>query len=278
MVHLTLPCMVQPSKGVLRDFEMCIARAKGPFGFRIENNDIGEAANGECAAAFQTEQSGGLGTQQTQHAAKGHLPLFMQPAQAQAERRFKTRNAVGRVLELDFLFVNGVGRMVGGNGVDDAVEDGLDHGIAIGGRTQRRIHLGIRVVLAHVFFGKKKVVRSDFAGNAQSVAPSLADGGQRCRGGGVGHVQVDTGIAQFGHQAYVALNQAGFCLARHAPQSELECGWTGVHAGALGEAGVFRVLNHAQANARRGRKRFAHDVVFENGIPVIRNGYTASGF
>ncbi len=96
-----------------------------PLSFGIEDYDVGKAADGEGAAAFEAEQRGGLRAEQAEDAAEGQLPLLVQPAQAEAEGCFKAGDAVGRVLELDFFLVRGVRRVVGGDGVDDAVEDAL---------------------------------------------------------------------------------------------------------------------------------------------------------
>ena len=94
-----------------------------------------------------------------------------------AERGFKAGDAVGRVLKLDFFFVGGVGRVVGGDGVNHAVENGLDHGVAVGRGAQGRIHFGVGVVETDVLFGQQEVVRRDFACDAQAVAARLAHGG-----------------------------------------------------------------------------------------------------
>ncbi len=222
MVQRTLPCIVQPSKGVLCDFDAPSRGAIGPLRFGIEDDHVGKAADGQRAAAFEAEQRGGLRAQQAQNAAEGQLPLLVQPAQAEAERGFKAGDAVGRVLELDFLFVRGMRRVVGGDGVDNAVEDAFDHGVAVGGRAQRRIHLGIGVVEADVLFGEQEVMRRDFAGDAQSVAARLAHGGHSRGGGGVRDVQMRARVAQLGDQADVALDEAGLGFGRHAAQAELE--------------------------------------------------------
>ena len=106
----------------------------------------------------------------------------MQPAQREAQRGLKAGDSVGSVLELDFLFVSRMGCVVGGNCVDDAVENAFDHGVAVSGGTQRRIHFGVCRVEAHVFLSEQEMMRSDFAGDAQSAAPRLADGSKRsCR-------------------------------------------------------------------------------------------------
>ncbi len=84
---------------------------------------------------------------------------------------------------------------------------------------------------------------------------------------------------ELGDEADVALDEAGFGFRRHAAQAELECE-TGpsIHAGALGHAGVFSVLDDAEAHARGGGEGFAHDAVFEDGLAVVGDGDGAGGF
>ena len=79
---------------------------------------------------------------------------MVQPTQAQAKSRLQANDSVWRALKLDFLLVHCVGRMIGGNRIDDPVEKSLDHGIAVSGRAQRRTHLGIGVVRADMFVGQ----------------------------------------------------------------------------------------------------------------------------
>ena len=155
--------------------------AISPLGLGIEDNRVGKAADGERAAAFQSQQGGRLRAEQAQHAAEGHAPLSVQPAQAKAERSFEADDAVGRVFEFNFLFVHGMRRVIGGNGIDHAIENGFDHGVAVGGGAQRRIHFGIGAVKAHVLFSEQEVMRRNLAGDAQAIAPRLADGGERRR-------------------------------------------------------------------------------------------------
>jgi hypothetical protein len=59
-------------------------------------------------------------------------------------------------------------------------------------------------------------------------------------------MQMGAGVAQLGHQANVALDHAD-SASGHAAQAQLERHRPGVHAGALGQARVFGVLDDAQA-------------------------------
>ena len=91
-------------------------------------------------------------------------------------------DAERRVIELDFFFVLRMGRVIGSDRVDHAVENAFDHRVAVGGRAQGRIHLGVRVVVSDVLLGEQKMMRRDLAGHAQAIAPRLAYGGES-RGG-----------------------------------------------------------------------------------------------
>ena len=59
-----------------------------------------------------------------------------------------------------------------------------------------------------MLFGEQEVVRRDLAGDAQSVAPRLADGGHRRGGRGMRDMQMGARIAQFGDEPDVAFNKA----------------------------------------------------------------------
>ena len=50
-----------------------------------------------------------------------------------------------------------------------------------------------------------------------------------------------------------------------------------VHAGALGHARVFGVLDDAEAHARGGGEGLAHHAVFEDGVAVVGDGHGAGG-
>ena len=201
----------------------------------------------------------------------------MQPAQAEPQCRLQASDAVGSVVELHFLLMHGVGRVVGSDHVHYAVQDGLDHGVAVGRRAQRRIHLGVGVVHAHVLVGEQEVVRSNLAGHAQPIAAGLAHGVQRGGRGGVGHVQVGADLAQLRDQPNVALHHAGFGLRRHSPQPQLEGDRPQIHAGALRQPRVFRMLDDGQTHARRSGQGLAHHAVFQNGVAVVAHSHSAGG-
>ncbi len=57
---------------------------------------------------------------------------------------------LGGALELDLLFVAGVGGVVGGDAVDGAVEEGGDDSLTVGLDAEGRVHLGVGVVVGVV--------------------------------------------------------------------------------------------------------------------------------
>src|SRR6185503_5134071 len=81
----------------------CLLGVVRPFGLGIEDNHVGEAADCQCASAFQAEQSGGLRAEKTQYAAQRKLPFLVKPAKTQAQCGLKARDSVGSVFKLDFL-------------------------------------------------------------------------------------------------------------------------------------------------------------------------------
>jgi hypothetical protein len=63
--------------------------------------------------------------------------------QAEGQRRLQAADAEGGVVELAQLVLDGVGRVVGGDGVDGAVQQAAQAGLGVGGRAQGRVDLGV---------------------------------------------------------------------------------------------------------------------------------------
>ena len=141
IVATTFPLKLQPSNGVFFDFERDCEASKVHFFFGIEDGDVGVRALRQSASAFQAEDLRGIRRQQLDNPRQRQLEVLMQNGDGDRQRGFQAGDAEGGALELDLLLVEGVRRVVGGDGVDGAVDDALDQGIAIGGRAQRRIHL-----------------------------------------------------------------------------------------------------------------------------------------
>ena len=71
-----------------------------------------------------------------------------EPIEAQRHGGLEPGDAERRMIELDVLLVVVVRRVVGGDDVDAAVGNALEHRIAVGGLAQRRVHLDVGVVRA----------------------------------------------------------------------------------------------------------------------------------
>ena len=69
-----------------------------------------------------------------------------QPIERNRNRRLEADDAERRAIELDVLLVGVMRRVIGGDDVDAAVGDALQHGVAVAGLAQRRVHLGVGVV------------------------------------------------------------------------------------------------------------------------------------
>jgi len=76
----------------------------------------------------------------------------MQHGHRQAQRCFQAGDAVGRAFEFLLLFVSRMGRVIGGNRVNGALDDALKHRLTVGLGAQGRIHLGMRVVFGDCLF------------------------------------------------------------------------------------------------------------------------------
>ena len=92
----------------------------------------------------------------------------------QRQRGLQARDAESSAFKLHFLFVRSMRSVVGCNRIHRAVRQRDHDRLAISRRTQRRIHLEIRVVLANVFVDQREVMRSDFASHAGFGALSRA--------------------------------------------------------------------------------------------------------
>ena len=55
--------------------------------------------------------------------------MLVQDGNSEGQRGFQAGDTKGGALELDFLLVEGVRRVVGGDGVDGAVENAFDQGL-----------------------------------------------------------------------------------------------------------------------------------------------------
>src|SRR3984957_19455424 len=78
--------------------------------------------------------------------------------------------------------------MIGGDGVDGAVDQAGDQSVSIGARSERRIHFVMGVV-ANVFVGERKMVRGNLTGDLQAIFLGEANVLESAGGGQVREVQ-----------------------------------------------------------------------------------------
>ena len=198
--------------------------------------------------------------------------LLVQDAQRETERGFNAGDAVGGAFELDFLFVQRVRRMIGGDAVDGAFEQGGDDGLAIGFRAQWRVHLGVGVEVADGCVGEREVMWRGLAGDVQAIGLGLADGSEGFSGRDMLHVQVRAEavvLEEFAHEMNVALDDRRLGVVGIAAQAEAEGDRAGVHDGAVREARVFGVLADGQVEVRGAAQRSLHHVGLEDGLAVV---------
>ena len=89
--------------------------------------------------------------------------------------------------------MSGMRSVIGGNGIDRTVGDRDQYGFTIGRRAQRRIHLVIAVIVAHVLVRQCEMMRRDFASDAHFRALAAAHTLQRVRCRKMSHVQAGIG-------------------------------------------------------------------------------------
>ena len=87
--------------------------------------------------------------------------------EADRDGRFEADDAERRAVELHHLLVGVVRRVVGGNDVHGAVDDAVEHGVAVGRFPQRRVHATGRVVSDDGCVREQEVMRRDFGGDAE---------------------------------------------------------------------------------------------------------------
>ena len=105
-----------------------------------------------------------------------------------------------------------MGRVVGGNGVDGAVAQAFDQGLAVLGAAQRGIHLEAAVLL-QVVFAQRQVVRARLAGHAHAAPLGFANQRHALGAGDVADVVAAAGLPG---EFQVAFDLAPFALGADA--------------------------------------------------------------
>jgi len=159
----------------------------------------------------QAEQACGSDGISIKEGAQSHSFAVVQLHEGEGEFGFEAGDPKGRVIELDFLFVIAMGRVIAAQDIDGAVGDGCEDGFTIGGGAQGRIHFEVRVVR-----GPRReicVIRARAEDGAAVLGPELLAAGDSGIGEGK---MMGTGLTGNGHSAF-------FCFAQqfHAAGQDL---------------------------------------------------------
>ena len=163
-------------------------------------------------------------------------------------------------------------RVVAGDGINGAVSQRRQHGFAVGGRTQRRIHFAIGVVRSDICIGQNKMMRRDLAGHPGTLAFAAPHRFERGGGGDMRHVQLP---ARLGSEFYIAFHDFRLRGGAHSPQSQAEGSGPRMHRSAGSGARVLGVLYHWQPQGRRRAQRLAHHVFFQNRFAIVGHRHCA---
>ena len=138
------------------------------------------------------------------------------------EGRLQSHHAHGALLQAPTLLLGAVGRMVGGDHVDSAVQNALNKGGSVLCTAERGIHLK-PCILLQVLVRQNEVVRGGFAGDVDASGLGLTNELHALLGGDVAHM---VGAANFLHQLQVTGNLTPLALGADAPMAVC----LGVHA------------------------------------------------
>ena len=165
-------------------------------------------------------------------------------------------------------------RVVGGERLQGSVHDGLHEGRAVRRRSQRRVHLVIRVAFFDVGVGERKVMGCEFAGNFQAACPRFADQPGAFLRGDVLDVDRAAGAAR---EIDVAADDLDLRLGRDARKFPMFGKFALVHDAALFHFPVLRVIHDRLVQRGRQRHRALHRLVGRHRGPVVRE-HARAGF
>ena len=269
MVATTFPVSCQPSKGVFLDFESDLAASKVHFLFGSNTVTSATEPRTREPRPRRSKQRAGPAVKSSTMRASGMSLLAMQSGDRQRERGFKSGDAERRALEFHLLFVGGVGSVIGGDGVDRAVGERGQDGFAIGGRAQRRIHLEIAVVVAHVLVAQREMVGSHFKRDARLGALAAAHTFQRIGCGKMSNVQASVGmcIASCTSRSTIEASAAAV-MPRNPRRNERAPACMEQFSSSC----VFGMLHDGKIQLSAQSQRLAHDAVVENGLAIVGDG------
>src|SRR3989442_1143610 len=88
-----------------------------------------------------------------------------------AERGFEAHDPERRIVEGGLFFVVRVGRVIGGDAVDHALLERAAEGGDVGGLAERRVHLGMRIVLLPPLNPGRPLIRGHFRPHPEAPPP-----------------------------------------------------------------------------------------------------------
>ena len=247
---------------------MKVLRPHRPLPVRIDNRNIRHRTVGQRTQI------------QAQDARRidGHFPNGIRPAEIPLIDKIGLHQPQGGLeadhprrgaVELAVLFLDRMRGMVGYYAVDGAVNQPLDHGVAVALRAQRRVDPQIRIEsLAYFIIGQNEVLGSGLGRHPDTLLLGLADSIHRAACGDVLDME-----ATAGHAAQGDISQDGdFLRYRRGPlhsQSRRLIGF--VHHRSLAEELVLGVLHHGDVKHLGVLERPAHDGRVLDIVAVIGN-------
>jgi hypothetical protein len=183
-----------------------------------------------------------------------------------AERGLKAYYAEGRAIIFEHLLVDMMWRMVGSYRINRTVSYRLDKREPVFLRTQRRVHLGIRVEPDHGLIGQRKVMRRHFAGYPETSSASLPD---HLDGPGGRNVRYMYARAGYLSEHYVTRDVAFFGSAVYPLQTEKSRIPAFIHHSPGRKACVLAMIDNDKAVIARILHRVSHNLGIHHGISII---------
>ena len=126
---------------------------EGRFGLGVEEDEIGWLADFDRDGG-QTHQTAGLGGIALHDEVPAEFAGRDEVVVKRDQRGIHAGDAVGRADEILGFLERRVRRVVGGDEVEDAVDEPLEQPFVVGLGAQRRVHFVIRIEVADVLVGE----------------------------------------------------------------------------------------------------------------------------
>ncbi len=191
------------------------------------------------------------------------------------EGGFEAGDAEGGAGEVLIFFELGVGGVVGGDDVEDAVDETLQERGVVGSGAQGRVHFVVGVVVADVLVIEDEVVGGDLAGDADAAVFGAANGVHAERGGDVLDVEVDADV--FG-EANVAGDADFFADGRDALEAEAVGDAAFMHAAFTGEFFDFAMAGEGEVELFGVLHGAAENLGVADGVAIVGEVDDAAAF